>query len=159
MEAFKVKRRTLYNWRKQLSEGNEDIESLNEKSRAPRKRRKRLWPKEILEEIGRLRKEHPNLGKEKLYRFVKVFCEARKLSYPQPRTIGRIIADQPDKMRSRPVKLGPKGQRIERKKTPKGRKPKGYKASAPGECGACTGGFSYVIHTLVRSQLLCDNGA
>ena len=32
MEAFKVKRRTLYNWRKQLSEGNEDIESLNEKS-------------------------------------------------------------------------------------------------------------------------------
>ena len=42
MEAFKVKRRTLYNWRKQLSEGNEDIESLNEKSRAPRQRRKRL---------------------------------------------------------------------------------------------------------------------
>jgi transposase-like protein len=26
-EAFKVKRRTLYNWRKQLREGNEDIGS------------------------------------------------------------------------------------------------------------------------------------
>jgi len=35
IEAFKVKRRTLYHWRKQLREGNKDIESLNEKSRAP----------------------------------------------------------------------------------------------------------------------------
>ena len=136
IEAFKVKRRTLYNWRKQLREGNEDIESLNEKSRAPRKRRKRLWAKEVYEEIRRLRAMHPNLSKEKLYPFVKVFCETKKLSCPKPRTIGRLIADAPDKMRSRPVKLGPKGQRLERKKSPKGRKPKGYKAAAPGECGA-----------------------
>ena len=136
MEAFEINRRTLYHWRKQFRDGKEAIESLNEKSRAPRKRRKRLWPKAILDEIGRLRKAHPNLGKEKLYRFLKVFCEARKLRCPKPRTIGRIIADCPYKMRSRPVKLGPKGQRIERKKNLKGRKPKGYKAGAPGECGA-----------------------
>ena len=136
IEAFKVKRRTLYNWRKQLREGNEDIGSLNEKSKAPRKRRKRLWPKEIYDEIRRLRTMHPNLSKEKLYPFMKVFCDQRKLSCPKPRTIGRIIADAADKMCSRPVKLGPKGQRIERKKSPKGRKPKGYKASAPGQCGA-----------------------
>jgi hypothetical protein len=38
-------------------------------------------------------------------------------------------------MRSRPVELEPKGQRIEKKKTPRGRKPKGYKATAPGQCG------------------------
>ena len=136
MEAFKVKRRTLYDWRKKLTDGNEEIESLNEKSRAPRKRPKRLWPKEIVGEIGRLRTEHPNLSKEKLYPFLKVFCEAKQLSCPKPRTIGRIIADQPHKMRSRPVRLGPKGQRIEIKKSSRGRKPKGYKASAPGECGA-----------------------
>ena len=55
MEAFKVKRRTLYHWRKQLRDRNQEIESLNEKSRAPRKRRKRLWPKEIFDEIKRLR--------------------------------------------------------------------------------------------------------
>ena len=70
------------------------------------------------------------------YPFLKGFCEARKLSCPRPRTIGRIIADQPDKMRSRAVRLGPKGQTIQRKKPLKGRKPKGYKASAPGQCGA-----------------------
>ena len=136
MEAFKVKRRTLYHWRMKLREGGENPEALNERSRAPRKRRKRLWPKEVLEEIRRLRTVYPNLSKEKLYPFVKRFCENRKLSCPKPRTIGRIIADAADKMRSRPVKLRPNGQRIEKKKTPRGRKPKGYKASGPGECGA-----------------------
>jgi len=136
VEAFEVNRRTLYHWRRQLREAGENVEALNEKSRARQKRRKRLWPKEIVEEIGRLRGVHPNLGKEKLYPFVKHFCEQRKLSCPKPRTIGRIIADAPDRMRSRPMKLRPNGQRIEKKNSPKGRKPKGYKATAPGECGA-----------------------
>lgn len=123
MEAFKVKRRTLYHWRSRLREGANNPEALNEKSRAPRKRRKRLWPKEILEEIKRLRTVYPNLSKEKLYPLIKVFCDPRKLSYPKPRTIGRIIADAPDKMRSHPMKLRSNGQRIEREKTAKGRKP------------------------------------
>ena len=136
IEAFKVKRRTLYHWRTKLLAGGEHPEALNEQSRAPRLRRKRLWPQEVLEEIRRLRTVHPNLSKEKLYPLMKLFCEVRKLRCPKPRTIGRIIADAPDKMRSRPLKLGPKGQRIEKKKTLKDRKPKGYKASAPGECGA-----------------------
>ena len=136
MEAFKVKRRTLYHWKNKLTQGGGDPQALNDQSTAPRKRRKRLWPKEIIEEIKRLRTRHPNLSKEKLYPFVKALCDQKKLNCPKPRTIGRIIAEAPDKMRSRPIKLGPKGQRIEKKKPPKGRKPKGYKASAPGECGA-----------------------
>jgi hypothetical protein len=120
MEGFKVKRRTLYYWRKQLRGGHEDMGSLNGKSRAPRERRKRLWPKEILEEIGRLRREHPNLGKEKLYPFVKVFCEARKLSCPKARTIGRIIADQPGKMRSRPGEAWAERSENREEKEPQG---------------------------------------
>ena len=35
LEAFKVKRRTLYHWRRQLSMEGGDLEALNEKSRAP----------------------------------------------------------------------------------------------------------------------------
>ena len=136
LEAFKVKRRTLYHWRRQLRMEGGDLEALNEKSRAPCLKRKRLWPKEVTEEIRRLRTLYPNLSKEKLYPLMKLFCEQRKLSCPKARTIGRIIADQPDKMRSRPIKVRSNGQRIERKKRPKGRKPKGYKASAPGQCGA-----------------------
>jgi transposase InsO family protein len=136
LEAFKVKRRTLYHWRRQLRMEGGDLEALNEKSRAPRLKRKRLWPKEVTEEIRRLRTLYPNLSKEKLYPVMKLFCEQRRLSCLKARTIGRIIADQPDKMRSRPIKVRSNGQRIERKKSPKGRKPKGYKASAPGQCGA-----------------------
>ena len=49
-----------------------------------------------------------------------------------------------DKMRSQPIKVRASGQRIERKKTRKGRKPKGYKASAPGQCRA----FDTVEHFL-----------
>jgi hypothetical protein len=131
IEAFKVKRRTLYNWRKQLREGNEDIGSLNEKSRAPRKRRKRLWPKEIYEEIRRLRTMHPNLSKEKLYPFVKVFCDQRKLSCPKPRTIGRIIADAADKMRSRPESWDLKVRELRGKRVPKAESPKDIKQALP----------------------------
>jgi hypothetical protein len=38
IEAFKVKRRTLYYWRTRLREGNERIEALNEKSTARREK-------------------------------------------------------------------------------------------------------------------------
>jgi hypothetical protein len=37
-EAFELKRRTLYHWRSQLRKAGEDLEALNEKSRAPRKK-------------------------------------------------------------------------------------------------------------------------
>ena len=110
LEATIDKRRTLYHWREQLKKGNDEIESLNEKSRTSRIRRKRRWPKEILAEIRRLRTAHPNLSKQKLYPFMKVFCDQRMLSCPKAEAIGRIIADAPDKMRSRPSKLRAMGR-------------------------------------------------
>jgi hypothetical protein len=67
LAAFEIKRRTVYHWRAQLRTGGEDLEALNEKSKAPLRRRKRLWPKEVTEEIRRLRTLYPNLSKEKLY--------------------------------------------------------------------------------------------
>lgn len=136
MEAFKVKRRTLYLWKKQLKEGAGKLESLNERSKAPHHRRKRAWPALVVAEIERLRAEHPNLSKEKVYRFLEPFCQERDLRCPRPRTIGRIIAEAPGKMRSFPVKLTPKGQRVMRKKPQKARKPKGFKPTYPGHCGA-----------------------
>jgi transposase-like protein len=59
LEAFKVKRPTLYHWRRQLRVGSEDLEALNEKSKTLRLRRKRLWPKEVTEEIRRLMRLYP----------------------------------------------------------------------------------------------------
>lgn len=96
MEDFEVKRRTLYHWSKKLSEGGHNLEALNDQRKAPRSKRKRLSPKEISEESRRLRTIHPNFSKKTLKRFVKVFCEHKKLNCPKVRNIGWMIADAPE---------------------------------------------------------------
>ena len=48
MEAFSVKRRTLFLWKKKLKDGVGKPEVLNDGSRVPKKRRRRMWPKEVL---------------------------------------------------------------------------------------------------------------
>ena len=93
MDAFPTKRSTLYYWKKQWEEGGKKIEALNGKSRAPRTRRKRLWPQEIIPEIKRLRKVHPNLGSEKIYPLLCQFSKEKNLPCPKPRTIANLIKD------------------------------------------------------------------
>src|SRR4030042_3362738 len=48
LDAFKVKPRTLFDWKKKLSKGNGKPEALNDKSRAPRRKRKRLCAEEVI---------------------------------------------------------------------------------------------------------------
>jgi transposase InsO family protein len=84
-----------------------------------------------------IRSEHPNLGKEKIWPELKEFCDTQKLACPSIATIGRLIGDDPKKMRllvSRPSCAGRRKQRKNRKT--KARKPKGYHPSKPGECVA-----------------------
>ena len=92
-EAFGVKKRTLYLWQRKLKEGHGKLEVLNPGSRIPKQKRKRLWDARIVEELRRLREEHPNLGCEKLHPLLLKFCTEHHLPYPKPRTIGRLIAD------------------------------------------------------------------
>jgi len=54
-EAFKAKRRTLFDWKRKLKQGRGKIESLNSKSQAPIIKRKRLWDVRIIEELKNLR--------------------------------------------------------------------------------------------------------
>ena len=105
LDAFPHKRSNLYLWKQQWEAGSKKIEALNEKSRAPQTKRKRLWPLEVIQEIKRLRELHPNLGPEKTYPLLYQFCRAKNLRCPQPRTIARIIADDPEKMRIFPQKV------------------------------------------------------
>lgn len=125
MEAFNVKRRTLFSWKKRITEGK-NIEALNNRSRTPRRRRKRLWPIAVIDEIKRMRNIHPNLGKDKLYMPIRKFCEQRKLAVPRISTIGRLIKDLGG-LRKYPLKITyskPKKKVL--------RKPKGLKAEYPG---------------------------
>lgn len=134
-EAFGVSRATLFEWKKRLRAGKGSLLSLNPKDRTPRQRRKRIWPIEVTRAIKIIRSEHPNLGKEKIHPELKEFCEKQRLPCPSVATIGRIIADDPKKMRLLVSKPSCAGRRIQRKdRKTKARKPKGYTPSRPGEC-------------------------
>jgi hypothetical protein len=74
MDAFNVKRGTLFNWKKALKKGGGKVEALNPGKREPREKRERIWSLEVLTEIKRIRWQYPNLGSEKIYPLLLEFC-------------------------------------------------------------------------------------
>lgn len=136
IDAFAISRRTLYRWRAALEEAAGNTAALAPRSTAPVRRRRRTWPQPLIDEIRRLRRDHPNLGKAKLHPLLKPFCGAHRLPYPSESTLGRLIQDAPDKMRHAPVTLGRDGAR--RRARPKRlRKPKGVTVTHPGALTGC----------------------
>jgi len=134
-EAFQVSRRTLFAWRAKFRAEGGNLAALVPRSTAPKQRRQRQWPPALLSEIRRLRTLYPNLGKEKLHLLLKPFVHTQELPCPSPRTIGRLIADAPDKMRSRPHRVGAPGK-AKPVRQPRLRKPKHFHALRPGHCVA-----------------------
>src|ERR1035437_106638 len=134
-EAFKMKRRTLFLWQQKLEQGHGKLEALNPGSKAPNHKRKRLWDSRIPEEIKRLRWEHPNLGKDKLYPELKKFCDAKQLKCPGIKTIGRLIKDLGG-LRMYPKKISHFGREMSHDRQKITRKPKHFKAKYPGHCVA-----------------------
>lgn len=135
LDAFKVKKRTLFNWKQRIKQGNGTVEALNPGSRAPRVKRKRLWDERIIAELKRLRTTYPNLGKEKLYPLLLEFCVPLQLACPKPKTIGRLVKDLGG-LRRFPQKITHFGKvkRVNRQKVL--RKPKDFEALFPGHCVA-----------------------
>lgn len=132
-EAFQVSRRTLFDWQAKLRAEGGNLAALTPRSTAPKHRRHRQWPAPLMAEIRRLRSDHPNLGKEKLHLLLQPFAATHRLPCPSARTIGRLIADAPDKMRRHPLTFGGAGQAkpVRRKRL---RKPKHFTAQHPGHC-------------------------
>ena len=133
LEAFDTKRRTVFEWKKTLKNNNGKIESLNPKSRAPKHTRKRLWEESIIEEIKNIRKDRPNLGKDKLHPLILDFCDMKGLKSPSITTIGRLIKDCGG-LRRAPQKITGTGRIVKVNRTKVARKPKGFKALYPGHC-------------------------
>jgi len=132
IDAFGVKRRTLFYWKSLFEKGGRKPEALNEKKTIPKTKRRRIWPYEIRAEIKRLRQEHPNLGSEKIYPLLRSSCKETNLKCPQPRTIARIIADDPEKMRIFPQRISHFGKLKPIKRQKVLRKPKDLKPEYPG---------------------------
>ncbi len=135
MDAFGVKRRTLFLWKRQLREGRGKAVALEERSKTPVNRRLRVWPLEILEEIKRLRMQHPNLGKEKLHILLARFCRRNQLPIPSTSTVGRLIKDLGG-LRIFPQKVSHFGKVKKANRQKVLRKPKNFKALYPGHCVA-----------------------
>ena len=132
-EAFGVRRRTLFEWKRRLRVGTGKLESLNPGSRAPRVRRRRLWNYRIIDELRRLRDTHPNLGKEKLHPLLDEFCATSRLACPKPRTIGRLVKDLGG-LRQVPLHITGTGRVRTATRTPVVRKPHDFRAEYPGHC-------------------------
>ena len=131
LDAFKIKRRTLFNWKRQLAEGNGKPEALNDRSHAPKTKRKRIWHSEVIAEIKRQRYDHPNLGKEKIRPALKAHCDKLNISCPKERTIGRLIKDLGG-LRIYPQKISHFGRVKKQKRQRILRKPKDFKVQYPG---------------------------
>lgn len=131
LDAFPVKRSTLFLWKKQLQDGSGRLEALNEKPKAPKVRRKRECREAVIAEIKRQRFLHPNLGKEKIHPLLQKFCRDKHLDCPAPSTIGRLIKDCGG-LRVFPQKVRHNGQVVPLKRQKVLRKPKNLKAEYPG---------------------------
>ena len=148
MDAFTVKRRTLFLWKSRLKEGDGRLEALNERSKRPKSIRTRVWSPDIIAEIKRQRVDHPNLGKEKVREAVADLCRQRSLSCPSSSTIGNIIHDLGG-LRMFPTKVRHNGQIVQRKRAKRARKPHGFTATFPGHCGSFDT-IEKIIHGLRR---------
>ena len=136
VDAFSVSRRTLYRWQADLRRGRQEPRALAPRSTAPKQRRVRSWPQPVVDFIQQLRQKRPNLGKDKIYPLLKTWCKKKKQPCPSASTIGRLIADAPDKMRSVPQKIDRLGKKKPIKRKARLRKPNDLRADRPGQWSA-----------------------
>lgn len=128
-DAFTVSRRTLYRWKKVLTESGGNPAVLARKSSAPKHRRGPQTDPRLVTRIRELRRQWPNLGKAKLHVLLEPWCKEQKIPLPSVSSIGRIIARAPDKMRHSPQRIDSRGRWRPLRRVRKTRKPKGLKTA------------------------------
>ena len=125
-ETFGIGRATLYRWLRRFDP--KDLTSLREESRRPRRVRKPLWSRELVEAVKGLREEYPRWGKDKLAVLVREQGHEVSVS-----TVGRIVND----LKRRGELREPRRRRISAKRKnrrPYGvRKPGDYVVQRPGD--------------------------
>ena len=97
IDAFPVKRSTLFLWKKKLKDNNGKLEALNDQSKSPHNKRQRITDKRIEYFIIAQRTEHPRLGKDKLKPLLNDHCLKENIVSISESTIGRVINDLKEK--------------------------------------------------------------
>ena len=125
VEAYGVSRSTIYEWRKRYNPRK--LESLEPKSRAPKRKRRVCWSWADEQAILKLRRQHPRWGKRKLAPLLQAAGHALSEA-----TIGRILR----RLKRSGRLIEPKRQ-IRRRSRPvrphATRKPAAYQPQQPGD--------------------------
>src|SRR5579872_966443 len=91
LDAFKIKRPTLYKWKRTYEKNHKRIISLIPKSTAPQHVRTIETDWRLVEFIKQMRQEHGNMGKSMLKPFVAAYAKELGISTIGETTIGKII--------------------------------------------------------------------
>jgi len=97
LAAFKISKRTFYNWQKMIIEGRGKKISLAPKSKRPLNLRKSKIEHWYELKILELRKNYQRMGKEKIKYFLDEICEENNKAKISVSSIGRIIKKLKDK--------------------------------------------------------------
>ena len=88
-DAYGTSRAAIFRWKKSLKTDTGRLECLNDRSKAPKKRNKRIIDEKVIPYIINQRKEHYRIGKKKLAILIK---EDLNILYSESK-IGRILFD------------------------------------------------------------------
>jgi hypothetical protein len=91
LNAFPVKRSTLFLWQQKLRTQQGKLTALIPRSTRPHRVRQMMVDYRIIDEIARLRKKHYRLGKQKLKPFLDKFCQQENIQAPSVSLMGKII--------------------------------------------------------------------
>jgi len=91
IDAFSVKQRTIFYWKKLLKDGKGRLSSLIPKKKTPKRKREMIVDKRIIEYIKNLRETYGAIGKEKIKIILDKFCLDNNLKPISFSTIGKVI--------------------------------------------------------------------
>ena len=91
MDAFSVKRRTIFYWKKLLKDEGGSLSSLIPKRKTPKRKREMMVDKRIVEYIKTLRETYGAIGKEKIKVVLDKYCLENNLKPISSSTIGKVI--------------------------------------------------------------------
>ena len=91
LDAFKISRGTLYNWKKEFEKSGKKLSSLIPKSTRPHNYRQTQVDYRLIEMIKAMRKKHHNLSKYKLKPFIDSYAQYLGVDTIGVSNIGKII--------------------------------------------------------------------
>jgi len=119
-EAFGIGRKTIFVWKRRLSQNQGKLTSLIPFSTKPLVVRGMTTDPRIVEYIAKLREDHPRLGKEKIYPLLLRHCRNIGIPPIKESTIGKVIKrhqffyQKQTRMYHNPASKHAKGVRVKR---------------------------------------------